>query len=231
MTQLGNGLSAAGHHEEALSVGEAELAMAQRIGASEEAILGVQSNLAIMYQMLGRHEEALSLRREVYSGLLRLNGEEHGKTILAANNYAGSLFVLERFEEAKEYLREKVSLARSALGENNEITIRMRWTYARALYSNADATLADLREAATTLEETERTAQQVLGGAHPTTKGIKISLRKARAKLRAREDAEPVSAQELDAAEAAAAAAVAAAAIKRRQRQDTIERERLRTTT
>ena len=49
------------------------------------------------------------------------------------------------------------------------------------------ATLDDLREAVTTLEEIERTAQRVLGGANPTTKSIERSLQEARSFLRARE--------------------------------------------
>ena len=66
------------------------------------------------------------------------------------------------------------------------------------LYSDPAATLDDLREAVTTLEDLERTARRVSGGAHPLTKNVEGSLRKARAALRAREDAEPgVSAQEL----------------------------------
>ena len=48
------------------------------------------------------------------------------------------------------------------------------------------ATLDDLREAVTTLEDTERTARRVLGGAHPVTVQIEGDLRKARAALRAR---------------------------------------------
>ena len=51
----------------------------------------------------------------------------------------------------------------------------------------AGATLDDLREAVTTLEETERTMRRVLGGAHPLTTGIEGSLQNARAALRARE--------------------------------------------
>ena len=42
MNLLGNGLSAAGHHEDALSVKEAELSMKRRLGASEDNILIVQ---------------------------------------------------------------------------------------------------------------------------------------------------------------------------------------------
>ena len=64
-------------------------------------------------------------------------------------------------------------------------TVGMRVNYARALYLDDDATLKDLREAATTLEELERTARRVLGGAHPTTGGIEAGLRDARAALRA----------------------------------------------
>ena len=45
----------------------------------------------------------------------------------------------------------------------------------------------DLRVAVTTLEEIVRTAQRVFGSAHPVTRGIEITLQKARAALRARE--------------------------------------------
>ena len=63
----------------------------------------------------------------------------------------------------------------------------MRKWYAQALYNDPAATLDDLREAVTTLEETDRIARRVLGGAHPTTRQIERELRKARAALRARE--------------------------------------------
>ena len=63
----------------------------------------------------------------------------------------------------------------------------MRKIYAKALFRDAGATLDDLREAVATLEETERTARRVLGGAHPTTADIGLSLGDARAALAARE--------------------------------------------
>ncbi len=63
----------------------------------------------------------------------------------------------------------------------------MRKVYAQSLYADPAATLDDLREAATTLEETERTARRVLGGAHPVAVDIEKDLRAARAYLRARE--------------------------------------------
>ena len=51
----------------------------------------------------------------------------------------------------------------------------------------ADATLDDLREAVEMLEDTERTARRVLGGAHPLTEDIELELRRARSVLSARE--------------------------------------------
>ena len=63
----------------------------------------------------------------------------------------------------------------------------MRWNYARALYANPGATLDDLREAVTALEDLERIARRVLGGAHPLTTVIERALQNARAVLRVRE--------------------------------------------
>ena len=57
--------------------------------------------------------------------------------------------------------------------------------YARALYEDPAATLDDLREAVTTLEDAERTARRVLGGGHPTTEGIEECLQDARVALNA----------------------------------------------
>ena len=65
----------------------------------------------------------------------------------------------------------------------------MRRNYAMMLYRDDGATIGDLHEALTTLDDLERIARRVLGGAHPTAVTIEGSLREARAALRAREDA------------------------------------------
>ena len=95
----------------------------------------------------------------------------------AAYNYANTLVKLERFEEAKSLTRKTIPVVRRVLGEGNEHTLKMRSLYAYSLYSNPGATLEDLREAVTTLEETEMIARRVFGGAHPTTAGIEDQLR------------------------------------------------------
>jgi tetratricopeptide (TPR) repeat protein len=150
-----------------------------------------QGNLACTYEKAGRLDEALSLRQEVYSGRLKLNGEEDQSTITAANNYADSLRLLKRFEEAKALLRKWIPKARRVLGEGHRLTLKMRWIYAQSLYEDNGATLDDLREAVTTLEETERIARRVFGVTNPMTRGIENPLEDARAALRARETPSP----------------------------------------
>jgi tetratricopeptide (TPR) repeat protein len=181
MNLLGCGLSQAKRHNEALSVQEAELAIMRRLGVSEDVILVTQSNLARTYHLLGRRDEALLLRREVYSGFLKLLGEEHSSTLTSANNYGESLVNLGRFEEAKALLRKTVPVARRVLGEDHELTLMMRKIYAGALCKGGRATFNDLREAVRTYEDTKRIARRVLGGAHPLTVDIENNLRCARA--------------------------------------------------
>ena len=184
---LGNGLAAANHNEDALTVQEAMLSMLRRLGDSEENLLVVKGNLASTYQALGRLEQALRLKLDLYSGSLRLHGEQHKGTVIAAYNYADCLVRLNRFEEAKSLLRKMIPVARRVFDESSEITLKMRWKYAEALCRDTAATLDDVREAVTTLEDTERTARRVFGGAHPLTAGIERGLDRSRAALRARD--------------------------------------------
>ena len=98
---------------------------------------------------------------------------------------------LKRFEETKALLRETIPIVRRVLGEGNRLALKMRWVYAKSLYKHDHATLDELQEAVTTLEEIERTARRVLGSAHPITVKIELSLQEARAALRARETPSP----------------------------------------
>jgi len=105
----------------------------------------------------------------------------------AANNYAWGLLALERFEEVKALMRKTIPVARRVLNEDNDLMLVMPWACANALYKDDDATLDDLREAVTTLEDVERTARRVKGGAHPDVLAIVHDLQQARAVLGARE--------------------------------------------
>ena len=158
------------------------------------------TNLANTYQMVGQGEKALRVQRDVYSGRLKLHGDQHKETLRAANNYASSLTALGRFEEAKRLLRRTMPVARRVLGESHGLTLKMRWTYAGAFCKDPAATLDDLREAMSTLEDVERTARRVFGGAHPLVGNIELTLRVSRAALSARETGDMSSLREAMAA-------------------------------
>ncbi|CAH0379825.1 unnamed protein product [Pelagomonas calceolata] len=187
MGVLGIGLYSVGHSEDALSVQEAQYPMMKRLGAPEQELLTVQCNLASTYLALGRDEDCLRVRRDVYSGRLKLLGDEHLGTLSAAHNYTSALHLLKRYEEAKAFTRKVIPVARRVLGESHEITLKMRWCYAEVLHKANGATLDDNREAAATLEEVARTARRVLGGAHPFVGMIERALPFSRALLRSSE--------------------------------------------
>ena len=170
MSQLGSGLYAAKHYEDALSVGEAELFSMRRRGAPAEHILFAQGNLANTYEQLGR-VETLRMRQEVYFGRLKLDGEEYIETLREASNYANYLATLHRSKEAKSLLRKTMPVARRVIGDSDDLTLRMRMAYGMALYEDSAATLDDLREAVTTLEDVARTAQRVFRTLAPARHG------------------------------------------------------------
>ena len=105
---------------------------------------------------------------------------------MAASNYAMFLKRQAKYDEARSLLRRMIPVARRVFGVSNEVTLKMRWIYAEALYKDANATLDDLREAVNTLEELERTARRVLGDVHPITEGMEDELQDAQDALYAR---------------------------------------------
>jgi len=190
MIVLANGLYDAGHHEDAVSIYTANVSMRRRLGEPEENLDVVKGNIATTYQRLGRDEEVLSMRQEVYSGSLKLLGEEHFRTLSSAMNYASTLGALHRRTEAKALMRKWIPVAQRALGDSDGITIRMRSIYAQALYMGDGATLDDIREAVEMIEDSERIARRVFGGSHPLVAEIKRDLRRSRTALRAHESHE-----------------------------------------
>ena len=168
MTHLGNGLSNAEHHEDALSVQEAELAMMRRIGAPEESILVAQGNLAITYGALGR-PEALGMKQDVYTGYLKLMGEEHETTLMAASNYANLLLDLRRFEEVRSLLRKMIPVTRRARDNlrhaQDEVELRAGATWTKV-------PLLMITARPWELESVAHSWKRIFGPAHPETPGV-----------------------------------------------------------
>ena len=164
-----------------------KLARVTWIDIIEEDVLATQTNLAVTYQLLGRFDEAMNMRRDVYSRILKFHGEEHRESLVAASNLAVGLLNLRRFEEARVLVRKNMPIARRILGETDESRFRMSTIYAWTLYGDPAASLDDLREAMETLEDTARAARRVFGKSHPATNAVETNLRAARLALAARE--------------------------------------------
>ena len=135
----------------------------------------MQGNLAITYNELGRHEEALSLRRDVYFGRLKLSGKEHEETIREASNYAINLLDLRRFKEAKSLLCKWAPVAQRVFGAEHWRTLSLREDLARATLAG-DSSSKEKRKALQTLEETLGVMRRVLGAAHPETQRVQRQL-------------------------------------------------------
>ena len=82
-------------------------------------------------------------------------------------------------------------MAQRVFGKSHLTYFSTTGNYAEALYKDNDASLDDLQEAVTTLEDTDRIARRVFGGAHPLVVRVEKSLQDARAVLRARETPSP----------------------------------------
>ena len=101
MTVLGQGLGSVGSNEEWLGVLEVELSTLRRFGATEDShdILNTTSNKANCLGFLGRTDEALQLRREVFSRSAALPNDD--VKCIRVLNLSQSLIATKRYEDTK----------------------------------------------------------------------------------------------------------------------------------
>ena len=160
------------------------LPLERRRGAPEEAVLATQNNLATTYYELGRLEQALSLRRDIYSGHLRGRdlGPLHHNTLGAALNLSTSLVDAGNYAEARAFMRDQMELARRAFGADHPVTLDFQWGYSRAFTLDKDVSAEQLAEVATTLEKTLEISQRVCGREHPRTCSVRGELTIAKIK-------------------------------------------------
>ena len=135
---------------------------------------------------LNRHYR---IERDIYSGRLKLNGEEHEEpSQQPTTTRTPFVYLRRRGEEAKTLLRKMIPVARRVLGERNELTLRRGGiTRSGSICKDTAATLDNrLRDAVTTLEDlTEQIARRVLGGAHPLVGDDPSTFQPARSARRA----------------------------------------------
>ena len=151
-------------------------------GEEEVDMLHVKANIAVCYSSLGRDEEALALRRELYARSLALGFSGSGHFIDVVN-LSVSLQATQRFTEATSLLREQLPKARRALGAENDTFLRLRGLYASALGGDDCASRDDVVEAVTIFEELASTTRRIYGEFHPFAKLIQNDLERVRENL------------------------------------------------
>jgi hypothetical protein len=156
----------------------------RRLGASEESMLIAQSNLAITYSLLGRSDEALLKFREVYAGEKSLFGSSDERMLSAANNLVHELQRQKKHAEAVSILREPLSEARRAFGDDHEMTLKLGSLLADSLVApGTERTIDGLREAIAIREDVCKRSRRLLGGSHPQTQIRQRALDFARSAL------------------------------------------------
>ena len=123
------------------------------------------------------------MRREVYSGTLRIQGEDSYDALVETLNLALILRNTGNKPEAKELVRTRIPVAERSLGREHYIYFRLRWLYAVSLGDAADATLDDLVQAEALLDDTYTRFRRVMGDGHPCTSEIHAALLNAREEL------------------------------------------------
>ena len=178
ITELGHGLKAGGRYDEALAVCEVDLATMRRHGASEFNQLIAHTSIADCYEDLGRNEELLAKRRDIYERMVKLRGAAHPATLIDATRLAEALIAEGCYREARSFSAQQSRVARRVLGSESRDTLDLRVSYAISLYkddvSRLDAALA-------ILVDTHQTARRVFSDAHPITRAVQQGISEARA--------------------------------------------------
>ena len=174
MQNLASGLGV----EDKVRILEAQIATETRLGAPELNILIAKNNIANCYDRLGRREDVLQLRREVYARSVAI-GSPDALSFSYALSLSMALVEANYSAEAKHFLCEQLPKARRALGAEDQAFIKLRRTYARCLCDADGATRDDVVEATTILEELSRMTRRLFGPSHSFTEDNDNYLRTA----------------------------------------------------
>ena len=178
-------------NETALSVLEAELAVIRRFqpntkiaaAKAKTAVLVNQANTALIYETLGRHDEALPLIRATYVGHREHSGPVHRDTVHSGTMLIRFLLARQCYAEAREVARE---LARAAVMEEPEDVrdfVTIACFVANAFCRGPAPSREDMVDGVKLLEFATRSARLSLGTRHPLTSWVIDELKRMREHL------------------------------------------------
>ena len=169
--------------EEALPVLEANLALNRRYWPRSKETVTAESNVASCLDHLGRFDEALVLKREIYAIAVASSGASDEYTIMMGSNLSISMLGLGLWDEATTFTRDQLlPVARRSLGSDHDSTLNLNMSLAGAL-AEGPAHIRDLLEAETIMSDVVQRRRRVFGPAHPETIIAQKNLSRIRANL------------------------------------------------
>ena len=133
--------------------------------------------MADCYIALGRSDEALVMRRDIYERTSKLDGIDDQNTIISATRLADALINEGCYGEARAFCAKQSRVARRVLGSESTETLAFRLHYAISLYNDGGSRLD---EALAILEDVHQTTRRLFGDAHPRTRGVQQAISEAR---------------------------------------------------
>jgi tetratricopeptide (TPR) repeat protein len=172
--------TAATHFEKALAIAR------ERYGTNDPRIATDLNNLAEVYRLLGRFDEAERLYREALAlDQLHPTGNAAGMAT-TLNNLALLYRAQERFDAAEELYRQALRLLEEAVGPNHQDVARLlnNWAMLK-LARGQPAEALELEKRAIDI------AQRALSPDHPSLRVLQANLERIRSALAARHTASP----------------------------------------
>jgi tetratricopeptide (TPR) repeat protein len=148
-----------------------EKVLAKSIENGDKNLSPCKSNLAGVYQVLGRYEEAAKLLEGALASDQELFGEKHPATARSKSNLALVYKELGRYEEAAKLLEGVLASDQELFGEKHPATARSKSNLA-GVYKD----LGRYEEAAKLLEGALASHQENFGEKHPATARSKSGL-------------------------------------------------------
>ena len=170
--------------QESLRVTQVALIEYERYCPNPAAMLVVKVNLSNCYNILDRLDEALAVQREVFDGYCQLKPPPSpDDPFIAAGNLSCTLNKMGLFAESESFLRNQIDVATSALGPNNQETLRLRHNLTSTARMNPAASRIQLIQACSDLQDIIERLRLNFGASHPSTQTAESSLLKTRKRL------------------------------------------------
>jgi len=139
----------AGRYAEAATHYEAALQEARHFAAQDPRLVTTLENLGLVYEMLGRYQEAEPLYERVWEIRKETLGNKHPSVAIAIEKLAGVYEAQEKYADAEKLYEQSLEIQQNALGPKHPEVARTLERRAAALRNlNREAEAADIESLA-----------------------------------------------------------------------------------